>query len=133
VHATNVSIGEGSRERRLPVTLATLGRAFERRGIIDRKPAKLPVPALTRSERLRDTALVRYFVGDRTGALVRILGAALMAPWDAFTRSALRTIVSRPRPTWRWGAAKEEIPRRGRVVRESGSVGARDRDARGPR
>ena len=98
VHDTNVSLGPGSQARRLPVTLDNLARAFVRRGIAGRHPAKLPRPAIPRAEKWCDSGIVCYYSGDRVGALWRVLAAAMLNPTAPATRSALRLVAAkRPR------------------------------------
>ena len=89
LHGTNVSVGSDSAARRLPITLDNLARAFARRGITDRQPAKLPAPPLRRAESLGNAALVRAHRGDRLGALTRALVAVLLDPRDPGARAAL--------------------------------------------
>jgi glycosyltransferase involved in cell wall biosynthesis len=102
IHDANASIGPGKAEQRLPVTLGTLGRAFSRRGITNRKPAKLKAPPPAAWERRCDAALLRYYSGDRRGAIVPALLAWLSHPAHSATRSAVRTILTR-RPPRRLG------------------------------
>jgi glycosyltransferase involved in cell wall biosynthesis len=96
LHGTNVSMGSDSAARRLPITLDNLARAFARRGITDRQPAKLPAPPLRRAESLGNAALIRAHRGDRLGALTRAVAAVLLDPRDVGARAAL-TAVSRGR------------------------------------
>ena len=98
VHDTNVSGGKDSQTRRLPVTLDNLARAFERRRITDRQPAKLPRPPIPRSEQWCDAGIVRYYSGNRIGALWRVLVAAALNPAAPATRSALRLMMSKRAP-----------------------------------
>jgi glycosyltransferase involved in cell wall biosynthesis len=93
VHQSNVSLGAGSSERRLPVTLETLRRAFERRGLTTRVPEKRPSPPMSRSERLRDAALVDHFRGNRAGAAWRAMAAVALRPTDPAALSAFRIAV----------------------------------------
>lgn len=97
VHGANVSVGTDSSARRLPVTLDNLARAYARRGITGREPAKAPSPPMRRAERLANAALVRAFSGDRRSALPRALVAAALDPRDPGVRAALRTVLAGPR------------------------------------
>lgn len=101
VHAGNVSVGEGTLERRLPVTLETLRRAFARRGITGREPAKLPNPPVPAGERWGNRALLRYYAGRRAGAMGAGLIALMLSPTDVAVRSAWRTIFSGSPPAWK--------------------------------
>ena len=98
IHDANVSLGEGSKERRLPVTLATLARTFARRGLVGRVPTKLPQAPPPRWLRWCDRALMQYFRGERRGALATIGVALALAPASPVTRAALRTILAGPSP-----------------------------------
>jgi glycosyltransferase involved in cell wall biosynthesis len=100
IHQTNASLGEGSRERRLPVTLDNLARAFTRRGITGRQPEKVPAAPMNAGEKSRDRALTQYYQGDRRGAAMRILATAAMHPRTPGLASAMRTILSASPPTW---------------------------------
>ena len=93
IHGANVSLSAADRERRHAVTLQTLGRAFARRGLADRTPAKIPAPRPTLAERYRDDALLRFFTGDRVGAVWRALMAGVLSPTAPATRSAVRTVM----------------------------------------
>ncbi len=93
VHDTNVSTGDGARERRLPITLDTLRRAFARRGIANRKAEKLPTPPLSKAEHWADRGLVLYFRGQRLRAVAFGFLAWWVAPQAPAIRGALRTIV----------------------------------------
>ena len=99
VHGANVSVGSDSAARRLPITLDNLSRAFARRGITGREPAKVASPPLRRAERLANAALVRAFSGDRRSALPRALAAAALGPGDPGVRAALRTVLAGTRIT----------------------------------
>ena len=99
VHGANVSVGTDSSARRLPITLDNLARAYARRGITGREPAKAPSPPQRRAERLANAALVRAFSSDRLGALPRALVAAALDPRDPGVRAALRTVLAGPRVT----------------------------------
>lgn len=99
VHGTNLSVGADSAARRLPITLDNLARAYARRGIAGREPAKIPSPPLRRAERLANAALVRAFARNRLGALPRALAAAALDPRDPGVRAALRTVIAGPRVT----------------------------------
>ena len=95
VHDANVSIAGTDREQQLAITMDTLTRAFARRGIADRVPAKQKAASLSAGERMGDAALLRHFTGDRTGALLRGVVAFAMSPTAAATRGALRAILRR--------------------------------------
>lgn len=100
IHQTNASLGEGSKERRLPVTLDNLARAFARRSITDRTPAKAaPVP-MSPGERWRDRALLQYFSGNRREAATRVLAAAALHPGTPGMASAVRAIFGSTPPRW---------------------------------
>ena len=94
LHDTNVSGGSDHQERRLPVTLANLERAFTRRGMTDRAPAKRLSPPLSAAELRRDAALLRHFSGQRWRALALALVAMVLNPADAATRAAVTTILT---------------------------------------
>jgi glycosyltransferase involved in cell wall biosynthesis len=96
VHSANVSLGEGSKERRLPITLDTLARAFARRGIVGREPAKIPNPPLQRWERLCNDALLYHWHGRRAQASRHAILAAMLQPTAAPAWSAVRSVLSRP-------------------------------------
>jgi glycosyltransferase involved in cell wall biosynthesis len=100
IHQTNASLGAGSKERRLPVTLDNLSRAFARRGITGREPAKVPPPPMSRGERWRDRALLRYYSGDRRGAVAQVLSTALLHPRTPGMASTVQTIVRSAPPRW---------------------------------
>jgi glycosyltransferase involved in cell wall biosynthesis len=93
IHGRNVSLSSADRERRLAVTLETLGRAFARRGITDRAPAKIAGPPQSAAERLRDAALLCHFEGNRRGAIARAVPAFFLSPGSLAARAALRTTV----------------------------------------
>jgi glycosyltransferase involved in cell wall biosynthesis len=93
VHDANVSIAGTDRDQRLAVTLDTLARAFARRGMTGRAPAKHQGVPLSGVERLCDAALLRHFAGDRAGALVRGMAAFALRPTAPATRGALTTIL----------------------------------------
>jgi len=93
VHGANASVGKGSAERRLAVTLDNLRRAYQRRGITDREPAKAPAPPLRAAERWCDRALYRHFVGDRVGAFWRVVVALALNPAAPASRSAAKCIL----------------------------------------
>lgn len=101
IHQTNASRGEGSKERRLPVTLDNLARAFARRGIADRQPRKAPPVPMTRGEWWRDRALLRYYSGDRRGAVVQVLATASLHPRTPGIASTVRAILGSAPPRWR--------------------------------
>ena len=98
IHAANLSAGPGSRERRLPVTLATLARAYARRGIVGREPKKEPTPPITSWEQRCDNALLKYYSGHRVGAAFTVLGAMLAQPGAPTVKSAVRTILGETPP-----------------------------------
>jgi glycosyltransferase involved in cell wall biosynthesis len=100
IHDRNASIGGTTDERRLAVTLDILARAYARRGITDRQPAKRKAPPRRAGERWCDRALMRYYTGDRRGAAVAALAAVAMRPTDPAARWALRTALGGP-PRWR--------------------------------
>ncbi len=93
VHDANVSLQSGA-DRRLPITLATLERAFARRGITNRRPAKLEGTRPSLAERWRDEALSSLFRRNRSRALVRVLGALVLNAADPATRSAARVVIA---------------------------------------
>ena len=93
IHGTNVSVGDGSRERRLPVTLDNLARAFQRRGIADRAPMKRAAPPLRRAERWCDEGMLRWYRGERFGALARLAGAVALEPRLPTARYALGALM----------------------------------------
>ena len=98
IHDRNVSLSAADRERRLAVTLETLGRAFARRGITDRVPAKLAAPAPGLAERLRDAALLRFFTVNRGRAMLLALPACVIQPTSPATWAAARAILREERP-----------------------------------
>ncbi len=99
-HDKNASLGDAGRERRKVVTIEILTRTFARRGITDRLPAKpKSLPART-WERWSDRALLRYFSGNRLGALAAALVGVALRPTAPATRGALRTVVAGPPPRW---------------------------------
>ena len=100
IHQSNASLGEGSKERRLPVTLDNLARAFVRRGITGRQPQKMPTVPMNAGEKARDRALTMYYQGDRRGAARHVLAAMVMHPRTPGLASAVRTIMSAPSPKW---------------------------------
>jgi glycosyltransferase involved in cell wall biosynthesis len=100
IHDTNASIGATNRERRLKVTLDILARAFARRGITDRVPAKLKAPPLRAWERWTDRALMRYYRGDRLGAAAAALVGVALKPGAAAARVALASTFRAP-PSWK--------------------------------
>jgi glycosyltransferase involved in cell wall biosynthesis len=100
IHDRNASIGGTNNERRLAVTLEILGRAFARRGITDRQPAKRKAPPTRSWERWCDRALMRYFTGNRRSAAVAALVAVALQPTAPAARSALRTVLRGP-SRWR--------------------------------
>jgi glycosyltransferase involved in cell wall biosynthesis len=101
VHGNNVSLDDGDRERRLQARLATLARAFARRGITDRQPAATKTPPPTRSERWRDRALLEHYRGKRSSAIIFAVAAGVLAPGAEATRYAVRTILGDLQPTYR--------------------------------
>ena len=98
VHDGNTSLGRATSDRRRSTTIATVERAFERRGIVDRRAMRGTWPALRASERLADSALLHFFHGRRHRALAPALGAWLLSPLSLPVRSALRTVVSEGSP-----------------------------------
>ena len=93
LHDANASSGDGIAERRLPVTIDNLRRAYHRRGITDREPVKGRAPPPRPAERWCDRALCRHFAGDRGGAVRAVLVALLFDPFAPGTRSAARRIL----------------------------------------
>jgi glycosyltransferase involved in cell wall biosynthesis len=93
IHEGNASVGLNKLEQRLTVTLATLRTTFARRGITDRDPVKGATPPLRAWERWCDRALLRYYSGDRLGAVGPALVGAALRPGAPAARSALRTIL----------------------------------------
>ena len=93
MHDTNASLDVADRERRQRVTLDTLARAFERRGIRDRTPEKRPAPPLRRAERWRDGALVSHFRNERAKAIGLAVGALALDPVSPATRHAFATVL----------------------------------------
>jgi len=100
IHQSNASLGVGSKERRLPVTLDNLARAFVRRGITGREPEKLPSVPMSAGEKARDHALTKYYQGDRRGAVKRVLAAAVLHRRTSGLATAVRTIMRSAPPTW---------------------------------
>jgi glycosyltransferase involved in cell wall biosynthesis len=100
IHQSNASLGEGSKERRLPVTLDNLARAFARRGINGRQPVKVPPTPMSAGEKARDKALTQYYLGDRRGATIRILATAVAHPRTQGMANAMRTIIGGAPPAW---------------------------------
>ena len=96
IHGSNMSLHPEGKEDRQAVTVETLSRAFARRGMTGRQPVRVAARPLNRAERWRDTALNRYFAGDRLGATWRALAALLMDPSSDSVRSALRTVLRTP-------------------------------------
>jgi glycosyltransferase involved in cell wall biosynthesis len=96
IHDRNASIGGTNDERRLAVTMEILGRAFARRGITDRQPAKRKAPPARAWERWCDRALMRHFTGNRRSGVVAALVAVALRPTAPAARSALRTILRGP-------------------------------------
>lgn len=100
VHQSNASLGEGHKERRLPVTIDNLSRAFARRGITGRQPEKVPSVPMSPGEKDRDRALTSYYKDGRRGAAMRILLTAAMHPRTPALLSAMRTIFGGAPPVW---------------------------------
>ena len=100
VHQSNASLGDGSKERRLPVTIDNLSRAFARRGITGRQPEKVPAVPMSPGEKARDLALTLYYKEGRRAAAMRILVAAAVHPRTPGLSSAVRTILAGAPPTW---------------------------------
>ena len=94
IHERNASLGRATVDRRRATTIATLERAFERRGIVDRRAAAGAWPKRRPSERLADSALLHYYHGRRRRALVTALGAWFLSPWSVPARSTIRAVVS---------------------------------------
>jgi len=95
VHESNVSVGAEKAERRLPITLDTLARAFARRGITDRVPEKRPPRAAKLFERWTDEALLAHYRGERASAVARALVAVALNPFSPAARAALATVLFR--------------------------------------
>jgi glycosyltransferase involved in cell wall biosynthesis len=100
IHQSNASLGEGSKERRLPVTLDNLARAFARRGITGREPVKVSPTPMSAGEKARDKALTLYYQGDRRGAAMRIVTAAVAHPRTPAIANAVLTIIGATPPVW---------------------------------
>ena len=100
IHQTNASLGKGSRERRLPVTLDNLARAFARRGITDRQPRKATSIPMSRGERWRDRALLRFYSGDRRGAAAQVFATVALHPRTPGIASTVRAILGSAPPRW---------------------------------
>lgn len=96
IHERNASIGGTNRERRLAVTIDILTRAFARRGITDRQPAKDKAPSSRAWERWTDRALLRYYSGDRRGAAVAAMIAVMLRPGAPAARWALAKVLRGP-------------------------------------
>ena len=95
-HNANTSMNKSDAERRFAVTLASVQRAVERRGLPQRKVERQPAPPMTKREVLCDRALYLYFTGNRRKALVYVLAAFALGPTQSATRSALRAIMAAP-------------------------------------
>ncbi len=100
IHEANASLGQGSKERRLPVTLDNLARAFARRGISGRTPEKATPVSLSVGEKARDWALTQYYRGNRRAAVIQVLSTAVVHPRTPGLSSAARTILGRAQPIW---------------------------------
>jgi glycosyltransferase involved in cell wall biosynthesis len=98
VHDGNTSLGRATADRRRSTTLATVERAFERRGIADRRAERGTWPAPRASERLADTALLHFYRGRRRQAFLPAIAAWLLSPFSLPVRSTLRTVVSEGSP-----------------------------------
>lgn len=96
VHGSNISINTVGKEQRHQVALASLARAFARRGIANRVPERQSAPPLTQAELLCDKALLSYFSGNRRGAFLTALRACAHNPFAVKSISALRLILSQP-------------------------------------
>jgi glycosyltransferase involved in cell wall biosynthesis len=96
IHDSNASIGATNRDRRLAVTMEILSRAFARRGITDRAPAKLKAPPMRAWERWTDRALMRHYRGDRIGALASALVGVALGPGAPAARVALSSALRSP-------------------------------------
>lgn len=95
VHGRNISINDNNSEERKAIALATVARAFARRGILNRTPVReTPAPS-SQSELLCDEALLLYFRGDRRRAFAKSLMACLRNPFAANSISAVRLISSK--------------------------------------
>ena len=93
IHDANASLGAGTAERRLATTLDTLARAFERRGITGRTPARGSRPGTAAWERWSDRALLHHFSGRRRRAVMPAVAGWLLRPTSPGTRAALRTVL----------------------------------------
>ena len=100
VHGANVSLSATDAARRLEVTLETVGRAFVRRGIVGRVPAKRDASPSLPSDRRVDKALLQYYNGARLRALFGAAVALALNPSTTVTRAAVRTILHSPPPRW---------------------------------
>lgn len=100
VHDKNLSTRASEAEYRKRVTLEVLSRAFERRGIRDRKPARVEPKPMERFEVVRDEALLLYFRGNRMGSLLRALRACVHNPSAESVTGMVKTILAGPRPHW---------------------------------
>jgi glycosyltransferase involved in cell wall biosynthesis len=101
VHGKNASVGDALKEHRRVTTLEILSRAFVRRGIADRQPAKVDWPPARAWERWSNRALLHYFSGDRARAIAEALLAFTLGPGELAARSALATVLGGPPPQWR--------------------------------
>jgi glycosyltransferase involved in cell wall biosynthesis len=101
-HDKNASVGDAGRENRRVVTLQILARAFARRGITGRQPAKVSGAPVRAWERWSDRALLHYFSGDRARATAEALLGVTLGPGAVAARSALITVLGGPPPHWRW-------------------------------
>ena len=99
-HDRNASVGEAGRAKRLAVTIEILTRTFARRGITDRQPAKLKAPPMTKGERWADSALLRFYSGDRMGAVGAALAAVAVQPSSPVTRAALAAVLGAAPARW---------------------------------
>ncbi|MEO5814758.1 MAG: glycosyltransferase [Gemmatimonadaceae bacterium] len=100
-HDKNASLGDAGKERRRVVTIEILTRTFARRGIMDRQPGKLKGPPIPRWERWSNRALVRYFSGDRIGAVTAAMIGVTLKPGALAARGAVSTVFRGPPPQWR--------------------------------
>jgi len=100
-HDKNASVGDAGKEHRRVATLGILARAFARRGITDRQPAKVAGQPMRTWERWSDRALLHYFSGQRTRAIAEALLAVTLGPGAVPARSALSCVLGGPPPRWR--------------------------------
>ena len=94
VHTTNLSTQASERGNRERITLGILASAFERRGITGRVPVRVEPPRLSRSEKLYNEALLLYYQGKRSRALLRALAASVHNPAAPDTWRTLKTVCA---------------------------------------